>query len=146
MRCVMARGTAVSGFPSDAPTTLGAGTGGPARQAHLRMLSAAIHFARVSVGLFMAHPYHPAVIHSCGPGKPVGAVLMRYIPRRRLWINLWKLWIAIGNCWCCPGRVPRPRIVGEAGLDCPAFPALWGRASHRAACRGPDRRGARLVR
>jgi hypothetical protein len=69
----------------------------------------------------MAHPYHPSVIHRCNPGQPVKAVSPRCIPTAQLWINLWKLWIAIGNCWCCRDRFRGPHRR-RAVLDCPALP------------------------
>jgi hypothetical protein len=91
------------------------------------------------IGLFMAHRYHPAVIHSCGPGRPVEAVPMRYIPTRQLWINLWKLWIAIGNYWCCPAARGRPASSPER---CPI--ASLFRGSGGAPHSGPHT-GARIA-
>jgi hypothetical protein len=77
-------------------------------RAHLRVLSQTIHFAQVPVRVVYGTHVLSGGYPQLRAGHLVKAVLMPCIPGRPLWINLWKLWIAIGNCWCCPWMADAP--------------------------------------
>jgi hypothetical protein len=65
----------------------------------------------------MAHVHNRRVIHSRKRAQPVEALLHPYKPAHKLWINLWKLWIAVGIVDVARNggrrRIPGPPVAGD---------------------------------